>query len=146
MIRTDHVSGALFVLGGLLVFAMSGDLPFGSLSFPGAGFIPMIIASLLILIGGLLAVGGGTSEPFRDVDWSDLPHAAMVTAITAGAIAFYDSLGFLLVMPVMMFALLVIIERKSLIVAGVYSVSISLMTWWLFSALRAPMPSGPFGF
>lgn len=146
MIRSDHVGGALFVLGGLLVFALSGDLPFGSLSFPGAGFMPLIIASLLVVIGGLLTIGGAASTPFRDIDWSDLPHAIMVTVIAAGAIALYTTLGFLIVMPAMMFALLIVIERKSLVVAGVYTVGISLMTWWLFSALRAPMPDSPFGF
>jgi hypothetical protein len=140
------VGGALFVIGGVLVFALSGDLPFGSLSFPGAGFMPLIVASLLILLGGLLAIGGGTSTPLSSIDWSDLPHAALVTVIATVAIALYDVLGFLIVMPAMMFALLVVIERKPIIPAGLYSLGISLVTWWLFSALRAPMPDSPFGF
>jgi hypothetical protein len=37
IVRTDHVAGAAAIILGLLVFALSGDLPFGSLSFPGAG-------------------------------------------------------------------------------------------------------------
>ncbi len=39
-LRADHVAGAAFVVFGLLVIALSGDLPFGQLSMPGAGFLP----------------------------------------------------------------------------------------------------------
>ena len=42
-LRTDHVAGAIFVAFGLLVFAVSGDLPFGTLSFPGAGMMPKLV-------------------------------------------------------------------------------------------------------
>ena len=39
-LRADHVAGAIFVGFGLLVFALSGDLPTGTLSMPGSGFMP----------------------------------------------------------------------------------------------------------
>ena len=146
VLRADHVGGALFVLGGLLVYALSGDLPFGSLSFPGAGFMPLIIATLMIVLGVLLALGARDSAPFAEIDWSDLPHAVMVGGITAVAIALYTVLGFVIVVPLMMFALLVIVERKGIIAAAVYSGGITLMTWWVFSALKAQLPIGPFGF
>jgi hypothetical protein len=145
-LRADHIGGVLFILGGLLIFALSGDLPFGSLSFPGAGFMPLIIATLMIGMGVLLALGARDSAPFSEIDWSDLPHAALVTIIAAAAIALYTVLGFLIVVPAMMFALLVAIERKSILAAAAYSAGITLMTWWLFDVLRAQLPTGPFGF
>lgn len=144
-IRADHIGGALFILGGLLIFALSGDLPFGSLSFPGAGFMPLIIATLLIIFGLFLALGAAQSSPFSDIDWSDLPHAATVTVIAAATIAFYTVLGFIIVVPAMLFALLVVIERKNILVALLYSAAITTMTWWLFQVLRAPVPDSPLG-
>ncbi len=44
-LRADHVAGAFFVGFGLLVIALSGDLPTGNLSMPGSGFLPKIIAA-----------------------------------------------------------------------------------------------------
>ena len=50
-LRADHVAGAVFVLFGALVIALSGDLPTGRLSMPGSGFLPKILASLTIVLG-----------------------------------------------------------------------------------------------
>ena len=36
-LRADHIAGAFFIGFGVLIIALSGDLPFGNLSFPGAG-------------------------------------------------------------------------------------------------------------
>ena len=43
-LRADHVAGVFFIGLGLLVIALSGDLPTGSLSMPGSGFLPKIVA------------------------------------------------------------------------------------------------------
>ena len=45
-LHTDHVAGGVFVAFGALVFALSGDLPIGTLSFPGAGMMPKLVAGL----------------------------------------------------------------------------------------------------
>ena len=42
-LRTDHIAGLIFVAFGLLIIALSGDLPFGTLSFPGAGAIHELV-------------------------------------------------------------------------------------------------------
>ncbi|MBV8419355.1 MAG: hypothetical protein JOZ26_05030, partial [Hyphomicrobiales bacterium] len=54
ILRSDHIAGGVFVAFGLLVFALSGDLPVGTLSFPGAGMMPKLVAGLVILFGLLL--------------------------------------------------------------------------------------------
>ena len=48
-LRADHIAGAFFIGFGVLVLALSGDLPTGSLSMPGSGFLPKISAVLTIL-------------------------------------------------------------------------------------------------
>ena len=37
--RTDHAAGLAFVLFGITVLLLSGDLPSGRLAMPGAGFL-----------------------------------------------------------------------------------------------------------
>ena len=51
ILRADHVAGAAFILFGCAIIALSGNLPVGALSMPGAGFLPMIVAVLTIVFG-----------------------------------------------------------------------------------------------
>src|ERR1700674_1518126 len=74
-VRADPVAGLAFFLLRLLVFVLSGDLPIGSLSFPGSGFLPKLLATLLIAFGGTLILRSAESQPFADINWNDLKHA-----------------------------------------------------------------------
>ena len=146
-LRADHVAGAFFIGLGALVFALSGDLPTGSLSMPGSGFLPKILAGLSILFGVVLILRARESRPFTELQWIDGKHAALVVAITAAGIAVFDWLGFLTTMVVLMFALLVFIERRNVLYAAIYSMGVVLLTYVTFVyVLKTPLPIGPFGF
>jgi hypothetical protein len=146
ILRADHIAGALFVAAGLLVFALSGDLPFGSLAFPGAGFLPKLLAAMLIVLGALLALAGAQSKRWQDLDWDDLKHALPVLVITAAAVALYTWLGFIITLPLMIFVLLTAVERKRLLPAALYSLTVTLLAYAMFVSLRAPVPLSPFGY
>ena len=87
-LRADHVAGAAFVIFGVLIIALSGNLPTGQLSMPGSGFLPKIVATLMILFGLALVARAKENERFADISWSDGKHAAVVVAIASGSIAF----------------------------------------------------------
>ena len=147
ILRADHVAGAFFVAFGFLVIALSGDLPFGTLSFPGAGFLPDILAVLTVLFGLTLILRASESKAFASVPWSDAKHAGLVIVLTAAAIAVFDWLGFLTTDVLLIFGLLVVIERIKLLPATIYSVGVVVFTYILFVyALKTPMEPGPFGF
>ena len=146
-LRADHVAGAAFVAFGALIIALSGDLPFGQLSMPGSGFLPKIVAVLMVLFGLALIVRARESEPYSTISWADGKHAAMVTVITSLAIGFYTVLGFIITMVLTMVALLVIIERRNPLYAGGYAIAIVLMTYAAFEyLLKTPMPESPFSY
>ena len=147
-LRADHVAGAGFVVFGLTIIALSGDLPVGQLSMPGSGFLPMIVAVLTIVFGlALIARASSESTPFADISWSDGKHAVMVTAITAAGIALYTMLGFIITMAAMMIALLVVIERRNPLRAAGYSVAIVMLTYVSFEyLLKTPLPESPFSY
>ncbi len=146
-LRADHVAGAAFVAFGLLVIALSGDLPFGDLAMPGAGFMPRLLAILMIACGIALMVRARESAPFAAINWSDGKHAAMVIAITGAAIAFYEKLGFAITMLLMMLGLLVIIERRNVVRAAIFGVFVTAVTLGVFVyVLQTPLAEGPFGF
>jgi hypothetical protein len=145
-LRADHVAGAFFVGVGIMVIALSGDLPTGTLSLPGSGFMPKIIAVLMIFFGLVLALRAGENKPFAMVPWLDAKHAAQVVAITVIGVALYEWLGFLTTNILLMFALLVVIERRKMLPAAVYSVGVVGITYVLFVyLLKTPLPTGPFG-
>jgi hypothetical protein len=125
------------------VLAISGDLPFGTLSFPGAGMMPKLVASAMILFGAILVLRAGESAPLASLPRSDVWHAARVVIITAAAVALYRTLGFIVTMTALMFALIFGAERRHPLAAGLYSVGVALATYVLFTrALKTPLDQG----
>ena len=147
VVRRDHIAGGAFIVAGLLVFAMSGDLPFGTLASPGAGMMPKLVTGLMVLFGLLLIVRAGESAPLADLRWGDLPHAARIVAITAVAIALYQPLGFVLTMVLLLFALTFGAERRHALAAAAFSIGVVALTYLLFTVvLKTPLEPGVLGF
>jgi hypothetical protein len=147
IIRTDHVAGSAFVALGIGVLALSGDLPVGTLSFPGAGMMPKLVAGLMIVFGLLLVGRAGESAPLADLAWGDLPHAARVVAITAVAIALYQPLGFIITMALLLFTLTFGAERRPVLAAAAFSAGVVALTYLLFAVvLKTPLEPGVLGF
>jgi len=146
-LRSDHVAGAAFVVFGVIVFAISGDLPFGTVSAPGAGMMPKLLLGLMIAFGIALLFGAAASQPFAEIDWSDRSHAIKVVVIAAAAIASYQTLGFVITMSLLVFVLLVVVERQPVHYAAAYAIGLTGLAWWLFGkALKAPLEQGILGF
>jgi hypothetical protein len=147
MLRADHVAGGAFIALGVAVFALSGELPFGTLTQPGAGMMPKLVATLMMIFAVAMMATSRDSPRFAGLDWSDAGHAALVVAITAIGIACYVWLGFIITMSLLVVALLVVVERKSPIYAVPYALILVIFAWWLFGkALKAPLERGILGF
>lgn len=146
-LRGDHVAGAAFVVIGALIIALSSDLPFGNLAMPGAGFMPILLAILSMILGLALLLRAPESAPFATINWNDGKHAAMVMVIAAAAVALYETLGFAITMTLMIMGFLIIIERRHPLRATIFSVAVATVTLLLFEyVLQTPLAEGPFGF
>jgi hypothetical protein len=142
-LRADHIAGGAFVALGILVFILGWDLPFGRITAPGAGMLPKFLASMMIAFGAIIAILGSHSETLQEIPWSDFSHAGLVIVIAAGATFLYSRLGFLLTMPLLVFSLLAVVERRNLVMAAVFSVTLTLFAYWLFAiVLKAPLERG----
>ena len=143
-LRADHVAGAAFILLGIAVFALSGDLPFGRLSAPGAGMMPKLTAGVMMAFAAIVMIAHtDDNRPFAKIDWSDRWHAVLLVGITAAAAYLYQRLGFLITMSLLVFALLVVVERRHPLRAAAYAIGLTLFAYWLFGiALKAPLERG----
>ena len=145
ILRRDHVAGGVFIAAGALVFAMSGDLPFGTLASPGAGMLPKLVLGLMMAFGAIIVARAGESPPLAEIDWSDFRHAATVVAVSAIAIALYTRIGFVLSVTLLLFVLLFFIERRGLWRALAVSIGVTVGSYLLFSTLlKSPLPPMPF--
>jgi tripartite tricarboxylate transporter TctB family protein len=145
ILRRDHVAGGAFVVAGLAVFAMSGDLPFGTLASPGAGMMPKLVLVLLIGFGALLAIRAGESPPLGSIPWNDFTHAVTVVVVSAAVIAAYTVVGFVPSVSLMLFVLIYAVERRSLVSALAVSICVTVGAYYLFGTLlKSPLPPMPF--
>lgn len=147
ILRRDHIAGGAFVAAGVIILAVSNDLPFGTLASPGAGMLPVLVIALMIVLGLVVALGGADSPPMTEISWHDLPHAAKVTGVAAAAVALYTPLGFILTTMLMLFTLIYVVERRSLLPALAFSIPIPLVTYAVFEhLLKTPLERGLFWF
>jgi Tripartite tricarboxylate transporter TctB family len=145
-LRRDHVAGGLFVVGGLLVLAVSGDLPFGTLASPGAGMLPTLAVTLMMAFGLILLAQAWRSPLLAEVNWTDLPHAGRVAVVAAAAATLYVPLGFALTIPLLLFTLIFLVERRPVLPAVLFSVGATTAIYALFTlVLRTPLPRSLLG-
>jgi hypothetical protein len=146
-LHRDHVAGGAFLVAGLAVLAISGDLPFGTLASPGAGMLPTLVVGLMLAFALVLLAGARRSPPLASIAWSDLPHALRVVVVAVAGTALYTRLGFLLTMPLVLFSLIFVVERRHVLPALAFSAGVTGAAYYLFGTLlRTPLPRGLVGF
>ena len=109
--------------------------------------MPKLAAALMMVFAVLVIIAGRGSPPLAAIDWGDRGHAALVVVIAAAAVMAYRPLGFLITMAALVFALLVVVERRNALRAAAYSVALTLFAYWLFGkALKSPLERGLLSF
>jgi putative tricarboxylic transport membrane protein len=128
--------GVFFVWGGV-------ELNFGTLSNPGPGFLPLIVA-LMLVFSGLLTLAKGLIRSVKPVSGISWRQQALITA----SVLFYglllDFFGFLISTFILMFILfgLLIKSKSKWYRVFLYAASTALVSWLVFSvALKVPFPS-----
>ena len=143
----DRVSGAFLVLVGLFVAWERRVLPLGSASRPGPGYVPLLLAVLLIVLGAILIVRGKDSKPIRSISWTEAPHAVAILGCCVFVSLFMETVGYRLTLLLVMGFLFGVMERIKPWLTLTLTFGLSLGTFWLFDTLlRVPLPRGWWGF
>ncbi len=84
-IKSDLVSGLVLVALAGYILWLNRKFPVGSLADPGPGYVPMLLAIGLGLVGLLVAILGGRSRPLAAIRWPEGTRAVIIlVACTAG--------------------------------------------------------------
>ena len=143
----DRLSGAFLVLVGLFVVWERRVLPLGTTSRPGPGYVPLLLAILLIAFGAILIARGKGARPLSSVNWAEAPHALAILGCCLFVTALMEKIGYRLTMLIALGFLFGVMERIKLWLVLVLTISLSLGSFWLFdSLLRVPLPRGGWEF
>ena len=146
MLTTDRAAGAALVVIGLITVWESRRFPLGSLHRPGPAYMPVLLALLLIIFGISVALLGSRSQRLSEVGWHEWRHAVGIFAACAFSAWGLDHLGYRLTMAAVLVFLLLVLERKGVILTAILTVAMAWGSFLLFDTLlRVPLPRGPFG-
>jgi len=146
MVTTDRAAGAALVVIGLVAVWESRRFPLGSLHRPGPAYMPTLLALLLIIFGISVALLGSRSQRLTEVGWHEWRHAVGIFAVCAFSAWGLDHLGYRITMAAVLVFLLLVLERKGVILTAILTVAIAWGSFLLFDTLlRVPLPRGPFG-
>jgi putative tricarboxylic transport membrane protein len=143
----DRLSGAFLVLFGLFVVWERRVLPLGTTSHPGPGYVPLLLAILLIIFGMILIVRGKNAPAFRSLSWPEAPHAVAILGCCIFITFFMETIGYRLTLLITLGFLFGVIERIKLWLTLALTIGFAFGSFWLFdSLLRVPLPRGGWGF
>ena len=137
------------VLAALALFTLweNRKWPLGSLKNPGPGYVPMLLALLLLGFAILIIVFGGRSGRLSDAGWREWRHAVAILAVCAFMALALERLGYRITIFAALAVLLGAIERQSWLKTAVFSAAFAGLSFYLFATvLRVPLPRGPWGF
>lgn len=144
---TDRVSGTALVIFSLLVIWESRVLPLGTFRQPGPAYIPILLASLLLIFGVCLVTAGGRARTLSSIRWVEWRHALAIFAACIFATLGIERLGYRLTVVLVLGFLLKVVERRGWRATTGLALGLAFGSFYLFhTLLRVPLPPGPLGF
>jgi tripartite tricarboxylate transporter TctB family protein len=144
---TDRFSAIALGVFALLVIWDSRQLPLGTLRQPGPAFIPILLASLLLIFAILLVLTSSRAPSLLSVKWTEWRHALAILAGSLFSVFAIERLGYRLTVLLVLGFLVKLVEQRGWIVSLSFAFTLSFASFFLFyTVLRVPLPQGPFGF
>ena len=143
----DRISGGFLLLVGLFVIWERRVLPLGTQSHPGPGYFPLVLAVLLVILGGLLLLQGGRGPAFRTLKWGEGRHAAAILGCSFFATFAMELIGYRITMILILAFLFGGVERLKTWQVFSLTLAMALGSFWVFDTfLKVPLPRGNWGF
>ena len=146
-LRSDQLSGLMLVALACYIAWENRVYPLGSLQEPGPGYVPLLIAVFLGLMGLLIALFGGRSQPLADIRWPETGRA-IVILIACGVAAFgLERIGYRLTVIALLIFFIGVLERKRPLPTALVAIGFGLISYYIVgSLLHVPLPRSLWGF
>ncbi len=140
-----RIASLFFVGVGLFIFIQSIRLPLGNFSRPLAGFFPLLLSTMLIIVGLLLLM---TDKKTEKMVWREVPQFYLsiswqIVILTAAYILAFEWLGFLVASFLYLLFLFYICGRLRVWSALGLAALLTIGSWGLFvKLLDLQLPRG----
>lgn len=147
MLTRDRVAGVALLVFALAVMWEDRAFPLGTVTKPGPGYMPMLLAGILAAMAALVIWAGGRSPAWTSLTWLEWRHAVAILAACVFAALALERIGYRLTVIILVSFLLWVVERKRATITAATALGLSLGTFYVFSTLlKVPLPLGPGGF
>ena len=147
MMTTDRFSASVLVLFALFVIWESRQLPLGTFRQPGPAYVPVLLASLLLIFGVFLILTASRAPSLSSIRWIEWRHALAIFGACIFAVFAIERLGYRLTVLLMLSFLIKIVEGRGWAQTIGFSLALAFGSFYLFyTLLRVPLPQGPLGF
>jgi hypothetical protein len=144
---SDRLSGTLLFLLALFILWQNRAYPIGTLTEPGAGFLPLFLGIAFAITSALIAWYGTDVLPVKDIGWGEAPRAIAILVVCGIAASVFEWLGYRLTIFALLVFLLGAIERKPILIVLSVAVCFSLLSYFVFfNLLDVQLPRSPWGF
>ena len=146
-LRCDQASGLILFALALYVGWLNREFPVGTLAEPGPGYVPLLLAIVLGLIGLLIALFGSRSAALRAMAWPEAMRALVIMTACVLATFALERIGYRITVAALLVFFFGVIERKSWWMTAMVAVTFSLASHYVVGVLlKVPLPRGPWGF
>jgi hypothetical protein len=143
----DRIGGiALVILAGFVAFE-SRVLPLGTHQVPGPGYLPLLLAIVLGVLGLFLIAAKRKAPAIRSLKWPEGIHAMALVACCFFATFAIEALGYRVTMIIVLGFLFGVLERMKIWWVLTLTLVLSLGSFWIFNnVLMVILPRGGLGF
>jgi len=146
-LRSDQVSGLVLLLVAVFVGWENRSYPLGTLQEPGPGYVPLLLAIFLGMMGLLVALRGTRALSMRNLKWPEFPRAVVILLACAVAAYALERLGYRITIFAFLVFFLGVVERKKWYTTLILSAAFALLSYFLFDTLlKVQLPAGPWGY
>lgn len=146
-IKSDQFSGMMLAALAAWIGWLNREFPVGTLSDPGPGYVPLLLAIALGAIGLMIAAFGSRSAALLAIEWPEAGRAAVILIACALATLVLERIGYRITIMVFLVFFLGVIERKRPWVVALVAAGFSIGSFYVIGhLLKVPLPVGPWGF
>ena len=145
-LKSDQFSGLMLLALALYVAWENRAYPLGTLQEPGPGYLPLLLAVFLGVLGVVIALWGIRSAPLAAIKWTEAKRAVVILVACGVAAYALERLGYRITVIALLLFFVGVLERKPPVAVALVALGFSFASYYLIAdLLHVPLPVSPWG-